>query len=193
MILSTSVSNAQGFFKRHSPAITVGAAAGSTRLSCIDCGAVRHAGITGFLRIGLALDSSWVVSAEGRSWRAPRNREAQQVEAILLAGQFYPFRKSGFYGDVGVGYGRVAFTDSLLATRASAGEVAFGVGMGYDIWLNRTFAVSPFVNSMWTSTARRSDIGGTGGSNLAADVLHIGVGATWRPSRNRYIPAGERP
>ncbi|MDZ4673322.1 MAG: hypothetical protein SGI84_02645 [Gemmatimonadota bacterium] len=100
-------------------------------------------------------------------------RITETLTSLNLIGQFYPMPAAGFFLKGGAGIGVSA---SSVEGGNTLSETGFAVqyGVGYDIRLSRSLALTPTVEMI------RHRFTKTGDDTLHERLLHFGVALTWQ-------------
>ena len=160
-----------------------GLGAGSGGISCDGCSTTRQNGLSGYLRLGGALNSQWVIGGETQGWTYSKDNETDQFSYLTAFAQYYPMVQNGFFMKAGLGLGATSFkveNDPTLGTykMTSTGPAAT-LGLGYDIRVAHNFSITPYANYLTTFGANAKSGGSDLGYKLNGNVMQLGVGFTW--------------
>jgi hypothetical protein len=117
---------------------------------------------TGQLALGGTVNQNLRLGAQIGGWADTRYEQGDRVTdylgTLLLVGQFYPSRRSGFYLKGGAGFSRVG-TD--VEGPFDIHEDGFGwtAGLGYEIRLSRALFITPFADFFQHRSEIRDDNG----------------------------------
>jgi len=161
----------KGFF------LGVGFGAGSERLSCSVCQGDRDVDITGYLKLGWAVNPHVLLGVESDGWKQGTNGITELLATLHAAVYWYPSRTESFYfkGGMGVLAYRVSGDQSLATGRAFSAAI----GAGYDFRFARDFSFTPFVNVIGSiaSTLTLNDT--PAATDVNYSLLQVGLGVTW--------------
>lgn len=129
-------------------------------------------------RMGGTPDQNLRLGGEVSSWVNPYTDDegysvTETLSALTLIGQFYPIRTSGLFLKGGVGVGASATSVDWGNTVTETGFVA-QYGVGYDIRLGRSLALTPTVELFRHRFTKRGD------DPLDERLFHIGIAVTWQ-------------
>jgi len=163
----------QGFF------LSVGMGGGSLGVTCPQCGFAldaRLSGVSGYLRFGGTVSPNVQVGVEGSGWLRNGDGLERRVAAGSVVFLVYPSRTGGLFFKAGAGGIRAVVED---ATAALVGEgVMLQGGIGVDLYLTPGFALTPYLNYLY-STGVAATLGGTSlGIDLNPNVLQVGLALT---------------
>lgn len=100
-------------------------------------------------------------------------RITETLTSINLIGQFYPVPTAGFFVKGGAGIG-VSATSVEYGNTLSETGFAVQYGVGYDIKLGRTLALTPTVEMIRHRFTKAGD------DTLHERLFHFGVALTWQ-------------
>ena len=141
-----SPSPRQGFW------FSIGAAAGSVGMDCSGCGTNRENGPSGTLRLGGTLSPHWLLGGEIDGWGKSKNGLDMTFASAVIVASWYPSRTGGFF--LKLGFGGLSYTEDDGTDKTEATGAAGLFGLGFDIPLGRTFALTPYINSIASSNAK---------------------------------------
>lgn len=130
----------------------LGAAAGSVGMECSGCPSDRENGGSGSIRFGGTLSPHWLLGAEIDGWARSESGVDMVLANVALVASWYPSRTGGFFLKFGLG-GLAYSKDDGSAKRETAGGSAI-IGIGFDIPIGRTVSLTPFLNSMASSSSK---------------------------------------
>jgi hypothetical protein len=165
-------SRRQGFW------FAIGAASGSVGMECSGCGSDRETGVSGTVRLGGTLSPHWLLGGEIDGWSKSKSGVDMALANVALVASWYPSRTGGFFLKLGLGglaYSEDDGTDKTEVTGASA-----IVGLGYDIPVGRTFAITPYLNSI-ASSSGKVKFNGTSVPliSMNPNLVQLGVSLSW--------------
>lgn len=130
------------------------------------------------LRLGGTPDQHLRLGGEITVWANPYTDDegfeiTESLSSLTLVGQFYPIRTSGLFVKGGAGLG---VSSASVAGGNTTTETGFVVnyGVGYDIPLGRTLAITPMVEMFRHRFTQR------GQPTLHERLFHIGIALTWQ-------------
>lgn len=173
--------------------ISVGLGAGLSTLHCRICeGEQGTRGLSGYLRGGITLNPKLLVGAELDAWTRNDETGDQRVWSLAANGYWYPDPRHGYYLKAGLGYSRYKRwapenQNSTVEVGLLGGGLSAHLGAGYEVRLNPTMSIVPFVNASASSqgTLFTTRDNGTqyqrnklaNGANVL--LVQAGVGLTW--------------
>jgi hypothetical protein len=161
----------------------VGAGFGSVGLSCNGCDDSRESSLALMLRFGGAVRPGVVLSGEIDSWSKEISGVTAGVTWISLVAQYYPNPSEGFYLKGGVGGGSLqaaAFVSGVGSVKIETTNFGVVAGLGYDVHLSKGFSLTPFADVLYAAGADAKVNGSSSGATLGANMVHIGLAASWR-------------
>lgn len=139
--------------RRHGFWIGVGLAGGSAGLECTGCTSTsRKSGGSGTIRLGGTLGPHWLLGGEIDGWTRSESGVDMVLANAALVASWYPSRTGGFFLKFGVGGLAYSEDDGTNKTETSGGSGIFG--LGWDIPLGPTLAITPYLNSMASSGSK---------------------------------------
>jgi len=173
--IAAQTTNSEGHKGFHA---AVGLGYGSAVATCNGCSSDRETNPAIMLRFGGAVNPGLVLSGEINGWSKEKNGATTTISWVNFVAQLYPTPTSGFYWKGGVGY--AAATETVAGAKAEA--MGFGVvgGIGYDIAMGRSFSLTPYIDLLWMSKADAKFNGTSSGFDVGANLVHIGLSASWR-------------
>jgi Outer membrane protein beta-barrel domain len=132
------------------------------------------------LRLG-GTPTPWLrLGGEFMGWSGDNGPYTEHSTALLLDGQFYPARRSGFYLKGGVGYSWdwTNFNDGTKSNTESG--FAFNLGVGYDIPLSPYISLAPDLDFY------QGSFPSAGQATLTDRVLLFGVAVTLQSNHHRW-------
>jgi hypothetical protein len=137
---------------------------------------------------GIALFAGWALSPRLRvevAWQVLAAADGERGHVITLSAGVAAYPIGRFFVRAGVGQLDLSTEDS---TGGAEGKTVpgFTVGAGYDLFLSRKFAITPYVNVLAGSLNELAYFGGGGTGTTAGSVIAVsaGVSFTYR-GRNR--------
>ncbi len=130
-----------------------------------------------FLRLGATLDVHWRAGVEGLVWSRRMEIGGESVRSLLLIGQWYPSRRSGFHLKGGAGLGHASVTVRDGGGTAETGLAGI-VGAGWEIGLGRKLALSPGIDLVQQFHGADPSSGGYG-----ARLVRVGLGILFQTGR----------
>ena len=167
--------------------LSAGTGYGGAALSCASCSSSRESSFAFTGRAGAALRQNLELALEVTAWskdfgNSTSNSTARTVFADAVA-QWYPLQSSGFFVKGG---GGLAFIREDIAstgiprTRIEANTSDLVAGLGWDVPVARRIALTPYADLHHAPRTSAKVNGTTSTQQLGANLLHIGVAATWR-------------
>jgi hypothetical protein len=163
LLLVSREAAAQRTLERSGFFIGVGLGYGSLDLTCDGCDFDRQSGLSGYLRVGGAITDRVLLGVESNGWY--KSDEGVGVTASTVTGTvyLYPSSEADFFVRGGAGLATLDSEDINADT-----SFGWSVGLGYDIPIGRTAALTPYAN--WFTG--HFDGGGT-------NTLQVGLGVNW--------------
>ena len=161
----------------------IGAGYGSVGVTCDGCDNTREASTAFMLRFGGAVRPDVVLSGEINGWSKSIANGTESVTWINLVAQYYPERTGGFFLKGGVGVGAIAantFASGIGNLKVETTSVGGVIGMGFDAPLSKSFSLTPFVDLLYAARSDAKVNGGSTGTTLGANMIHLGLAASWR-------------
>jgi hypothetical protein len=148
--LAQDVKKPDGQSPRHGLYLSVGAGGGSVGFECSICNSDnRTGGASGYIGLGGTLSPHWRLGGEVNVWGRSEGGVDRVAVAVQFVAAWYPSRTGGFFVKAGVGGLAHAEDDGTNELTASGGS--FSLGIGYDVRIGRSLAITPFLNSIATS------------------------------------------
>ncbi len=149
----------EGFF--------IGFGLGWGSLGCSECDGEREAGLSGYFKLGGAVNEQLLLGFETNGWTKEEDGVTLSQGNGSAVAYFYPQPNSGFFIKGGLG---LSTLDLEVSGWGSDSETGLGLvgGVGYDARVGRNFSLSPYANVLHGSF--------DGGST---NVFQAGVGLTW--------------
>jgi hypothetical protein len=162
-------------------AMSFGLGAGSNGYTCANCGSGRRNGGSVFLSIGGTVSPSVVLAGELSGWSREQDGTSYTTAFIGPTAQWYPNVDAGFFLKAGAGIGSVRLKDNTVFSQDELLSNGFGyqVGMGYDLPITHSFALTPYVGYMGMSGSSATVNGQSVNEKLDANFWHYGLGLTW--------------
>lgn len=129
----------------------LGLAAGSVGFECNGCPSDRTSGGSGYIRLGGTLGAHWLLGAEINGWAKSESGLDMALANVALVASWYPSRTGGFFLKLGLGGLAYQEDDGSDKTETAGGSAI--VGIGYDIPIGRTVSLTPFLNSIASSSS----------------------------------------
>jgi hypothetical protein len=161
---------------------TIGVGAGGNRVSCQDCESIeRFWGPSGYLRAGGTVGKNVSVGGEIAFWQASIDGSDAYLRAVEGVVLWHPSPSGGFFGQAGLGLGRLrnVFTIEGETVRASETGLSVMVGVGYDLRVGKRVFLTPSVMSIAVPTATIDTPAGPL-NNVVATLFFAGLGITIR-------------
>ena len=163
----------------------IGAGYGSMAFTCNVCSDTRESSTALMLRVGGAVRPDLVLSAEVTGWTNGLSLGTESVTWIDLVAQYYPVPTGGFFLKGGLGVAAISSNTVpngagfLKFDTKSVGGV---IGIGFDVRLSKGFSLTPFLDLLYAAPAHGDPQvnGGQSGTTLGANMLHLGLAASWR-------------
>jgi len=160
---------------RHGLYASAGVGGGSVGFECSVClSDKRSDGAAGFLGLGGTLSPHWRLGAEADVWGRREGGVERAAVAIQFVAAWYPSRTGGFFVKAGVG-GLAHVEDNGLVEVSAAGG-SFMLGIGCDLRIAGSLAITPYVTSIVTS---RSTVQVNGvkipGVEVNPNLAHFGL------------------
>lgn len=130
------------------------------------------------LRLGGTPDQHLRLGGEVTVWANPYTDDqgfdiTETLSSLMIVGQFYPMRTSGLFIKGGAGLGVSAASVEGGNTTTETG-FAVNYGIGYDIPLGRTLAITPTVELFKHRFTQRGE------PTLHERLFHIGIALTYQ-------------
>lgn len=165
-------SRRQGFW------FAIGAASGSLGISCSGCGDHRETGASATVRIGGTLSPHWLLGGEIDGWAKSQSGVNLAFANVALVASWYPSRTGGFFLKLGIGAARYTEDDGTDKTELTGGSGLFG--LGFDIPVGTSFAITPYLNSIATSDSKVKMNGvSVPLVSLNPNLVQLGVALSW--------------
>lgn len=192
---------------RQSGSITtsVGVGFGSATFVCPACLATRQLSLSGTIRSGMTLSSTWTVGLEGSLWvkqfQQPGRHSAAQLGFVDVAAQWYPAGGSEFFVSGGAGvalFHEAIHISGAPSVKARAVNPALALGLGWDIPIRDRWAVTPYMDFL-IGGAASADVYGTGTRvRFRPALVQVGLAVTrlppWRDAAAAWgLPHAKRP
>ncbi|HKU62778.1 MAG TPA: outer membrane beta-barrel protein [Gemmatimonadales bacterium] len=161
---------------------TIGGGAGGNRVSCADCEKIeRFWGGSGYLRAGGTVGRNVSVGGEFAFWQASIDGSDAYLRAIEGVVLWHPKPPGGFFGQAGLGLGRIrnVYTIDGETVRASETGLSVMVGVGYDLRVGKRVFLTPSVMSIAVPTATIDTPAGPL-DNVVSTLFFAGLGVTIR-------------
>ena len=161
---------------------TIGAGAGGTRVDCDNCEAIeRFWSGSGYLRAGGTLGENVRVGGELVFWQKSLEGSEAYLRAIEGIVLWHPSPPGGFFGQAGLGLGRIrnVFTTEGTTVRASETGLSVMVGVGYDLRVGKRVFLTPSLMSIAVPAATIDTPAGPL-DNMVATLFFAGLGVTIR-------------
>ncbi len=149
----------EGFF--------IGFGFGWGSLGCSDCSGERESGLSGYFKLGAAVNQRVLLGFESNGWFKEQSGVTLSQGNGSAVIYLYPNPESGFFIKGGIG---LATLNLDVSGFGSDNVTGFGLvgGLGYDARVGRNFSLTPFGNFVYGSF--------DGGST---NVIQAGIGLTW--------------
>jgi hypothetical protein len=161
----------------------VGLGYGSASVTCDGCDNSRESSVAVLLRFGGAVKPGVVLSGEINGWSKELNGATTTFSWLNFVAQFYPQSTEGFYVKAGVGFGGLratGFASGLGSLKLETTNFGLIAGVGYDVPLTRSFSLTPYADFLFAAAADEKLNGGSTGVSLGANLIHVGLAASWR-------------
>ena len=161
---------------------TIGAGAGGNRVDCENCESIeRFWSGSGYLRAGGTVGENVRVGGEFVFWQKSLEGSDAYLRAIEGVVLWHPSPPGGFFGQAGLGLGRIrnVFTIDSTTVRASETGLSVMVGVGYDLRVGKRVFLTPSVMSIAVPTATIDTPAGPL-NNVVATLFFAGLGVTIR-------------
>lgn len=157
--------------------IGVGLGWGSAGVSCSSCtNNERFGGAAATVALGGTLNKHMLLGGETNAWSRKESGVTETMGDVAAVLYYYPSTSGTFFVKGGLGYVVYqADTDPKLET----GGFGVSVGVGMDLYLGRTFSLTPYANFV-TALGGTVKIGGTDtGFEARPNLIQLGVAAVW--------------
>lgn len=159
-------------------ALTLGAGGGWAGTTCRDCTATSENGPSGLVQLGVHVLPSLRLGVEWDGWSKAQFGERSRVDFVMAAADYYPISGAAVFlkGLAGYGHMRYRLWDpySTQATTVEHGDVAYGLGAGYDLRVARRLSMSPYAQIV-TTRAGSGRVGQFAVEKQVADMVQYGV------------------
>jgi hypothetical protein len=154
----------------------LGMGAGSSGLTCDGCDFDRETGVSGNLRLGMAVRPNMVVSLETNGWYKSEDGAKATLGFLGASAALYPM-KAPLFVKAGLGLGTLKVDDGTDVLKSNG--LGTTLGVGYDIRLGGgNLALTPFLNYFRSFGAGAKLNGDDVGADLNMNVFQGGVGLT---------------
>ena len=160
---------------------TIGFGAGSVGVDCPDCGNLfpdRVSSLSGVLGIGWTVNSTLVLGLEGQGWVKNDDVLNRRLAALNLVALVYPSKSMGLYLKGGVGGVRVVVETPDLTNVAVGEGFGWTIGAGWDFYLSRSVALTPYVMYLGSSGTTTTLNGAGINVNLNPNMWQLGGALT---------------
>lgn len=166
-----------GFF------VGLGAGFGSAKVTCDDCdlNADRETSFTGHVRLGKTITSRFAVGAELNAWLKKDDFDVStHLFDVTAAVYVYP-NDEGLFVKAGAGLSRaeVKLGGDLGDASVSGTGLGLMAGIGYDVGIGRTTAVTPMVTYWYGKPGELKIEGVPLLVNVKHNVIEVGVGISF--------------
>jgi hypothetical protein len=194
-----------GVRRSRSMTTSAGFGFGSATFSCPACLPPRQLSLTGKIRGGMTVNSTWTIGLEGNLWikqfQRPDGHSAAHLEFLDVAAQWYPAGGSEFFvsGGAGVALFHEEINNTGAATvKVSAVSPAVVLGLGWDIPVHQRWAVTPYMDFLTGGGASANVTGAGARVRFQPALVQIGVAVTrlppWRDAAAAWrLPRAKRP
>jgi hypothetical protein len=164
---------------RHGFWFAVGAASGSVGMNCSGCTSDRKSGASGTVRMGGTLSPHWLLGGEIDGWAKSESGVDMTVASVAVVASWYPSRTGGFFLKFGLG-GLAYHEEDPDASKSDITGAAGVFGLGYDLRVGRSFALTPYLNSIASSNSRIK-LNGTSVPlvSMNPNLVQFGVALSW--------------
>jgi hypothetical protein len=134
------------------------------------------------LRLGGAVRSNLVLSGQLTGWSKTTRDGTANGGLLSFVTSWYPQRQ-GFFVEGGIGVASMDATADVPGYgSAEARTTSLGLqgGAGYDIGVSHRFAITPYVEFLYAADADVRLNGSSTGYAVGANMLHVGIAASWR-------------
>lgn len=163
--------------------VSAGLGYGSVGLTCNGCGTNRESSLAAMFRLGGAVRPGFILSAEITGWAKNQPNTEASGTLIGAVAQWYPGSSRNLYlmGGVGIAFlGMTTASSSVGSVDAGTTNLGLQAGFGYDIGLSHHFAVTPYASILDAVGSDMRVNGSYIGMNAGANMLHVGLAASWR-------------
>ena len=157
--------------------ISFGVGYGSAAMTCSSCRNDRRLGSSvGTLRLGGTLSDHLLLGGEVDAWNRSRSGVTETVGDGSVALYYYPWATGTVFLKTGVG--AVVYNATTSPTVDAEGSgVSLGVGM--DLYVGRTFSLTPFIDFVTAVSGNLKIEGMDTGVRVRPNLLQVGVAVTW--------------
>jgi hypothetical protein len=157
--------------------IGVGLGWGNAGISCSGCSNNdRYSSQAVTLRMGGTMSRHLLLGGEINAWGRSRSGITETVGDMDGALYFYPSATGGLYFKGGVG---IVVYDANSSPSVTTNGLGVDVGAGIDLYLGRSFSLTPYVNFL-TAVGGTVKVGGTDtGFEARPNMVQVGIAAVW--------------
>jgi len=156
--------------------IALGLGWGSATLSCDGCATTRYGSSAVTIRLGGTLNRHLLLGGELNAWSRNKSGVTETVGDMTAVAYFYPSASGTFFIKGGVG---VAVYDANTSPKLQSGGLGVNVGVGIDLYLGRTFSLTPYA-SFLSAVSGNMKVGGTDtGVAAKPNLFQAGVAVSW--------------
>jgi hypothetical protein len=157
--------------------IGVGIGYGSAAISCSSCRSARRLGSqAGTIRLGGTLSNQLLVGGEIDAWDRSESGVTETVGDVSAVLYFYPTAGGTVFLKAGLGAVVYNATSSPTVDAEGSGVT---VGAGIDLYVGRTFSLTPYVDFVTAVSGNLKVEGTDTGVRVRPNLIQIGVAATW--------------
>lgn len=159
--------------------LTIGAGAGSARVTCASCREERVGAPSGYLGLGGTISQSVLLGGEMALWIKTDDDLDRLVGALNGVAYLYPDPTRGLYLKGGLGLLRyeVSEEDDPEDTARVTG-ISLVLGIGYEFAVAPTYAIAPFVNLVASSFGNLKQEGDVLARGVNTTLLQFGLSLT---------------
>jgi hypothetical protein len=157
--------------------IGVGLGYGSAGISCSSCRSDHRLGSSAAtIRIGGTLSSQLLLGGEIDAWNRSESGVTETVGDVSAVLYYYPRATGTVFLKAGVG--AVVYNATTSPTIDAEGS-GVSVGAGIDLYVGRTFSLTPYIDFVTAVSGHLKVEGMDTGVSVRPNLIQIGVAATW--------------
>lgn len=151
---------------------------GSVGADCDGCTSDRTGGFSGNIRLGGTLGGGrFLLGGESNGWFHSESGVNENMGFASFIFVWYPSRTGAFFLKFGIGGMYYKADDGIDEITATAPAGSFG--LGYDFRVGRNLSLTPYLNSLATSSVEAKFNGvSIGGLDITTNLIQVGLAIT---------------
>ncbi len=147
---------------------------------CDVCRGSRDAGVAASLGAGASVGQTFAFGVDGHGWSADQGTVGLSIGAVNALMLWYPSSRTPWYFSFGSGvFLYRADDDDPDEPAVTATSLGIRAGVGYDLAIAETLAVTPYFNFI-ASVAANLEAAGESLTGARLTLMQFGVGLTYR-------------